>query len=495
MPEPPNSLPRLETYSDRPAKLPWPIKWALLGTLTSAIACLVTLYFGARLLLGSPRIEASKELSTNDLFNLLKLIFAIIAGVGGVVALVIAYRRQKVLEQEIRLSSRTQVHSEQVAEINAHDAIERRVTDLYGQAVEQLGHAKAAVRLGGLYSLERLAQDHEAHRQTVVDVICAYLRMPFQLEASEVLADNSSETASAYTNDTLVQELQVRLAAQRLLARHLRAPAADDPSTQLAVYWNLMRVDLSRAHLIDIDFSGCTFTAADFSNAIFSQGRARFKACNFATDALFSDATFEVGAEFSDTYFSRGASFTGCRFKAQASYSGAQFQGNSGFNRACFERESFFEGTVFANTTWMRRTEFQADADFKGARFGEHFVLDNTQFHHNVSFTRAGFSGTAQFRATKFLGLAQFVETHFAGEATFRSAKFRRSPRFTLARFDSSVIFSQARFERKPDFARASAIAPNSNHSWPPSWQIDPQVPDGERGILTEHYQPGLYPN
>src|SRR5262249_33582048 len=51
--------------------------------------------------------------------------------------------------------------------------------ELYTKAVEQLGSDKAPVRLGGLYALERLAQDNSAHRQTIVNVICAYLRMPF----------------------------------------------------------------------------------------------------------------------------------------------------------------------------------------------------------------------------------------------------------------------------------------------------------------------------
>ncbi|WP_031171361.1 hypothetical protein [Streptosporangium roseum] len=48
---------------------------------------------------------------------------------------------------------------------------------MYTKAAEQLGHAGAAVRLAGLYALERLAQDNPGHRQTIVNVICAYLRM------------------------------------------------------------------------------------------------------------------------------------------------------------------------------------------------------------------------------------------------------------------------------------------------------------------------------
>jgi hypothetical protein len=79
-------------------------------------------------------------------------------GTGGAAYLLLAYRRHRLEEVDTR---------------------ERRITELYTNAVEQLGHEKAPVRLGALYSLERLAQDNPVHRQTVVDVVCAYLRMPY----------------------------------------------------------------------------------------------------------------------------------------------------------------------------------------------------------------------------------------------------------------------------------------------------------------------------
>jgi hypothetical protein len=68
---------------------------------------------------------------------------------------------------------------DRVARTTEHDAAERRLTELYLKAVEQLGSAQAAVRHGGLYALERVAQDNLSQRQTVVDVICAYLRNPY----------------------------------------------------------------------------------------------------------------------------------------------------------------------------------------------------------------------------------------------------------------------------------------------------------------------------
>ncbi|MFG1755351.1 hypothetical protein [Streptosporangium sandarakinum] len=90
------------------------------------------------------------------------------AGVGAAVTLMLAFRRQRHQEHAAHvtayLAERNAALAEQVADNTKHDATERRVTDLYTKAVEQLGSDKAAVRLGGLYALDRLAQDNLGHR-------------------------------------------------------------------------------------------------------------------------------------------------------------------------------------------------------------------------------------------------------------------------------------------------------------------------------------------
>jgi uncharacterized protein YjbI with pentapeptide repeats len=50
------------------------------------------------------------------------------------------------------------------------------LTDRYTEAVAQLGSDAMAVRLGGLYALERIARDSERDRETIVDVLTAWLR-------------------------------------------------------------------------------------------------------------------------------------------------------------------------------------------------------------------------------------------------------------------------------------------------------------------------------
>ncbi len=58
------------------------------------------------------------------------------------------------------LAFRRQHHQEIATLLTDLDATERRITELYTKPVEQLGNDKAPVRLGGLYALERLAQDN-----------------------------------------------------------------------------------------------------------------------------------------------------------------------------------------------------------------------------------------------------------------------------------------------------------------------------------------------
>ena len=97
---------------------------------------------------------------------------ALMAGAGGAIALLLAARRQRSTELTLE-------HQREVAAATERDAAEQRITELYTRAVDQLVNEKAPVRLGSLHALERLAQDNPAQRQTIVDVLCAYLRMPY----------------------------------------------------------------------------------------------------------------------------------------------------------------------------------------------------------------------------------------------------------------------------------------------------------------------------
>ncbi|MGV9779721.1 pentapeptide repeat-containing protein, partial [Streptosporangium sp. NPDC003464] len=273
------------------------------------------------------------------------------AGVGAAVTLMPAFRRQRHQEHAAHvtahLAERNAQLTEQIAERNAalaeqvadntkHDATERRVTDLYTKAAEQLGHAGAAVRLAGLYALERLAQDNPGHRQTIVNVICAYLRMPYTPPPRPDTAADRAEAlraarrrhhalrtaargrttppptpAGADTGPDTEGERQVRLTDQRILTDHLRDQRTLEQRESQpadARFWPGMHVDLAGAALIDLDFLSCRLTRVDFHRATFT-GVTWFDGATFTGNAMFGGTTFHQEAWFDQATFVGNAMF------------------------------------------------------------------------------------------------------------------------------------------------------------------------------------------
>ncbi|HVV23019.1 MAG TPA: pentapeptide repeat-containing protein [Pseudonocardiaceae bacterium] len=213
---------------------------------------------------------------------------SILVGTGGAAALLLTARRQRTTELDLRQKD--------------HDATERRVTELYGKAADQLGSDKAPVRLAGLYALERLAQDNAAHRQTIVNLVCAYLRMPF--DPPEPVGRT--------------EELEVRGIAQALLATHLR------PGTP--AFWPGVELNLSGATLVKFALTHCA-----------------------PRSALFTGARFVGPTTFRGTVFAHSVDFRGARFTGLADFRRVTFgDDDRGFRDAVFEGEVNFGITTAA---------------------------------------------------------------------------------------------------------------------------------------------------
>jgi hypothetical protein len=150
--------------------------------------------------------------------------FTVGLAAGGTLALLLAARRQWLQERERMhaefVAADTADRAERIATATERDATEWRMTELYVKASDQLGSAKAAVRLVGLFALERLGRDNPGQRQVVVKVITAYLRMPLSPAELDQKSDDRSMQEAADSLERL-QEVEVRKAAQQILADHL----------------------------------------------------------------------------------------------------------------------------------------------------------------------------------------------------------------------------------------------------------------------------------
>ncbi|MBU2667057.1 pentapeptide repeat-containing protein [Actinoplanes bogorensis] len=258
------------------------------------------------------------------------------------------------------------------------DAAERRITDLYTKAVEQLGAESPAVRMGGMYALERIAQSNVDQRQTIVNVICAYLRTPFTPPSP----DPSSADAQGQ------QELQVRLTAQSILTGHLR------PSAAGSLFWPG----------IDLDLTGATLAEWRLSDAEVHK-------------AIFTGATFSSPALFSDTVFTDAVTFASATFDAKVHFIRAIFTAKTTFERVAVHGEAAFSGALFHGAVDFSGASFAADADWHTTTFQDDAHFTEVRFDGNAEFTRANFAEWVTFRGSAFAGGVRFSETYFRSDA------------------------------------------------------------------------------
>jgi hypothetical protein len=180
--------------------------------------------------------------TSSDELEVLRITLTVGAGAGGIVALILAVRRQW--------------STEQTNKANEQDSVERRITELYTKAVDQLGSEQAAVRLGGLYALERLAITTPTQQATISNVICAYLRMPY---TNPPLSKSEPSEVDRKEHNRLVQEQEIRQTALDILIRR--------DSQERGAFWRTQRIHLQRANLTEAGMHKANLTGAYLNDA------------------------------------------------------------------------------------------------------------------------------------------------------------------------------------------------------------------------------------
>ena len=254
----------------------------------------------------------------------------------------------------------------------------RTLNERFDTVAGQLGSDKPpAVRLAAVYAMAGLADDWQDHRQMCVDVLCAYLRMPYEPGPGD---DAPVEKRLAFQASR-----EVRHTVIRVITAHLNGTAP--------VSWCGLNFDFAGAVFDGGDFSGAKLSGGtvNFSGAKLSGGTVNFTGAKLSggtvnfTGAGFSGGTVNFsGAKFSGAavHFSR-SKFTG----ESPTFSGAKISGGTvGFGYA-----GFSGGTVS-----FSRAEFSSETvDFTGAEFSG----------GTVSFTGAEFpGGTVGFTGAEFSG-------------------------------------------------------------------------------------------
>ncbi|MER7247167.1 hypothetical protein [Kribbella sp. NPDC000426] len=336
------------------------------------------------------------------------------AAIGGAIALVVNYRRQRHLERDLRL-----------------------LNERFVAAASQLGGEHAPQRLAGVYALAALADEWQDQRQQCVDVLCGYLRLPLddeptpdgQCVPSRLPRYRRRPSMPRYAPKSGLAEVQVRRAIVSVIAQHLRSTAS--------IRWSDLNLDFERAVLFDASFEAATFGG----------DRTSFVGVRFDGDTSFKGAVFAA----------QETSFLGSVFNGRISFESASFERRTCFDRSTFAGEeiSFGEATFDGDRVTFGSVDFASRrTSFDDSKFmAEVVVFDDAVFSceaGNASFDRATFSVSRRisFDRTRFACEYVSFNATFSVRTSFSETEFHCRTSFNRSVFKGEYVsFAQAIFD------------------------------------------------
>ncbi|MCC8249017.1 pentapeptide repeat-containing protein [Saccharothrix luteola] len=271
-------------------------RWLLVASVLAAVV--VTVATTTVLILVDPRQPKAEAIKTGGL-----------AG-GAIVALYALWLNDRRRRTE---EARHDLESEKLG-LESEKAADER----FARAVELLGNEADQVRVGAMHVLAGLAHTTPRYKQTVLSVLCAYLRRPFEHGAIDEKPENPDQAFFGKKREVEPahdHEMTVRMTAQRLITDML--PWGEDPDE------SPYQLDLTGAKLVHFRLEGRRFGRLVARRAQF-YGITQFEEAELGKPALFSGATFHGRVNFRDGKFDGGISFQDTTFKGEVNVTGAR---------------------------------------------------------------------------------------------------------------------------------------------------------------------------
>lgn len=428
----------------------------------------------------------SEPFSAGD--SVASLRHAILAATGGLLAMLTLWenRRKNLQEKE----KNDLDHARQVK-------AERR--SRYAKAIEQLADDKSTVRLGGIYTLAKLADEwlsddktlpdedsRTEEAQIIVNSLCSYIRSPFPLaekrELYKSIKDTSDYAGNFFADQfklreeqevrrTIFEEMSKRLSKISAVDRAIEIEKADGDTEYNQISkdfivipgtWSHLEYDFSHSQIF-YSLNNLSLESPNFKNSTFYE-RACFASSRFAGNTNFNLAHFEGAIDFSNSIFSHKADFSNSNFYQGVNFLKTCFK-ESSFRSAIFKKKASFQWSIFIKMPSFYRSKFYGSADFLESIFenGAHFMesefeiidknKDKVQFDGSFyggesSFAGVTFRGPTFFNGAIFTNTTSFSKTRFISESDFHNSKSRK--KFDAkARKETTgkLLFSQASFQ------------------------------------------------
>ncbi|MDX3587635.1 pentapeptide repeat-containing protein [Streptomyces europaeiscabiei] len=216
---------------------------------------------------------------------------ALAAGLIASVTLYYTHRKHQLEQQQFEQAQKQFAENQEQFETTLREAQERdqrqaeltregQVTGRYVEAIKLLAAEGTHEKLGGIYSLERIMNDSEKDRGTIVEVLAAYIRQRLDGTAPESNSIRlmAEDAAAAEERDEVIDPDQPPLplvplpedvrAALSVLSRNWTktVPRPDLRSLDFA-HWDASEAQLRGAHMPGAELSGAQLEAASLNDA------------------------------------------------------------------------------------------------------------------------------------------------------------------------------------------------------------------------------------
>ena len=384
----------------------------------------------------------------------------------------------------------------------------------YTKAVEQLANEKAAVRLGGIYTLVGLADEWLAddsltkdkqneEGQVIINNLCSYIRSPFPLAAKieEYEAHKELEKLQKSESGKLSEEESLRL--QILIKRFEDSDEYEKPKDITTDYAKFHEEqDVRRTIFVEMSKRSSTFTKNDKGEIIETvPGIWSDFDFDFSRAPIFyslSSLTIEKGNFSSAKFYSKEAvSYTHLLKNVESLPQDRKdtLNGEAEIRRLIFselsdrlsksEKDKYAEEELLSagkeipitrgpwskfNFNFTQAPIFYPlvnltieNSDFKDATFYPNSLLININFHGIADFSYSTFTYKPYLRYIRFYDYTRFVNVNFKQGASFNhvtfcaltdfsASRFRKLTQFLDCTFWGYALFLNTRFRCRSEF-------------------------------------------
>ncbi len=170
----------------------------------------------------------------------------IFVGITGIILLYISWRRITATEKSLKVAQ------------------EGQITERFTKAIEQLGSKEQAVRLGGIYSLERIAHDSEKDHWTIIEILTAYVRNNFPYSSSHTEEKNAvNEQPEEATKGKISPLSMEQQAILTVISRRKKEYVEGEKEALNLAYTNLKKSNLYKSYFIKANLEGANLEETD----------------------------------------------------------------------------------------------------------------------------------------------------------------------------------------------------------------------------------------